>query len=108
VAKVQNRLRLSNISIFIFVKRGKVAISSQKMLSLQAALHTINTYVMETQSFKHLPYDKSDFWDIVLKNYAYIDKTQFIKQLEKEANPNHFFIRSRKFGKSLFFRTLNC
>ncbi|MDR2622506.1 MAG: ATP-binding protein [Dysgonamonadaceae bacterium] len=63
---------------------------------------------METKLFKRLPYGKSDFRDIMLKNYAYVDKTRFIEMLEKEANPNHFFIRPRKFGKSLFLRTLNC
>jgi hypothetical protein len=44
----------------------------------------------------------------VTENYAYVDKTPFIEELENESNPNHFFIRPRKFGKSLFFRTLNC
>jgi hypothetical protein len=63
---------------------------------------------MEIKLFKRLPYGNSDFRDIILQNYAYIDKTRFIKQLEKEANRNHFFIRPRKFGKSLFFRMLNC
>jgi hypothetical protein len=42
------------------------------------------------------------------ENLAYIDKTRFIEVLERESNPNHFFIRPRKFGKSLFLRTLNC
>ncbi|MDR0687074.1 MAG: AAA family ATPase, partial [Prevotellaceae bacterium] len=63
---------------------------------------------METKLFKRLPYGNSDFRDIVLQNYAYIDKTRFIEELENEANRNHFFIRPRKFGKSLFLRTLNC
>ncbi|MDR1631865.1 MAG: ATP-binding protein [Dysgonamonadaceae bacterium] len=63
---------------------------------------------METKTFKRLPYGNSDFRDIVLHNYAYVDKTRFIEQMEREANRNHFFIRPRKFGKSLFLRTLNC
>jgi hypothetical protein len=61
---------------------------------------------METASFKRLPYGKSDFRDIMLRNYAYIDKTRFIEELENESNPNHFFIRPRKFGKSLFLSML--
>ncbi|MDR0682886.1 MAG: AAA family ATPase, partial [Dysgonamonadaceae bacterium] len=61
---------------------------------------------METTSFKRLSYGKSDFRDIILQNYAYIDKTRFIEELENESNPNHFFIRPRKFGKSLFLTTL--
>jgi hypothetical protein len=32
----------------------------------------------------------------------------FIEMLENESNPNQFFIRPRKFGKSLFITTLSC
>ncbi|GHT53009.1 hypothetical protein AGMMS49982_14810 [Bacteroidia bacterium] len=61
---------------------------------------------METKKYKRLPYGISDFRRIILENYAYVDKTMYIEMLEKEANPNQFFIRPRKFGKSLFFMTL--
>ncbi|MDR1182535.1 MAG: AAA family ATPase [Bacteroidales bacterium] len=30
---------------------------------------------------------------MILQGYAYIDKTRFIENLEKEDNRNHFFIR---------------
>jgi hypothetical protein len=63
---------------------------------------------MESKSFKRLPSGNSDFRDITLHDYAYVDKTRFIKELENESNRNQFFIRPRKFGKSLFLRTLNC
>jgi hypothetical protein len=59
---------------------------------------------METKTFKRLSYGNSDFRDMILHNYAYVDKTRFIVELEGEANWNHFFIRSLKFGKSLFFK----
>ncbi|MDR3246737.1 MAG: AAA family ATPase [Prevotellaceae bacterium] len=62
---------------------------------------------METKIFKQAPYGNSDFRDMILNNYAYVDKTRFITELEKESNRNHFFIRPRKFGKSLFFKMLN-
>jgi len=61
---------------------------------------------MKTKEYKRLPYGNSDFRNIRLQNYAYVDKTRFIEDLENEANRNHFFIRPRKFGKSLFFTTL--
>ena len=61
---------------------------------------------METPAFKRLPYGKSDFRDIILQNYAYIDKTRFIEKMENESNPSHFFIRPRKVGKSLLITTL--
>jgi hypothetical protein len=36
-----------------------------------------------------------------------VDKTLYIEMLENESNPSQFFIRPRKFGKSLFFTTLS-
>jgi hypothetical protein len=62
---------------------------------------------METKKFKRLPYGNSDFKDIITANYAYVDKTRYIELLERENNRNQFFIRPRKFGKSLFFKTLS-
>ena len=61
---------------------------------------------METKTYKRLPYGNSDLKSIITENYAYVDKTRYIEMLEKESNKNHFFIRPRKFGKSLFFTTL--
>ncbi|MDR2410091.1 MAG: AAA family ATPase [Bacteroidales bacterium] len=52
---------------------------------------------MKTTSFKQLPYGNSDFIDIIIQNYIYIDKRCFIEVLEKEFKRNHFFIRSRNF-----------
>ncbi|GHV67302.1 hypothetical protein FACS1894199_12510 [Bacteroidia bacterium] len=61
---------------------------------------------MEEKKYKRLPYGNSDFRRIIRENYAYVDKTMYIEMLENEINPNQFFIRPRKFGKSLFFMTL--
>jgi hypothetical protein len=62
--------------------------------------------MMETKKYKRLPYGNSDFKNIIMEDYAYVDKTQYIEMLEQESNRNQFFIRPRKFGKSLFFTTL--
>jgi hypothetical protein len=62
---------------------------------------------METKKYKRLPYGNSDFKSIRMENYAYVDKTRYIELLEQENNKNQFFIRPRKFGKSLFFTTLS-
>jgi hypothetical protein len=62
---------------------------------------------METKKVKRLPYGISDFGKIRTEDYAYIDKTLYIEKLENENNSNLFFIRPRKFGKSLFFSTLS-
>jgi hypothetical protein len=61
---------------------------------------------MATKTVKQLPYGNSNFESIMTENYAYVDKTRFVEQLEKESNKYHFFIRPRKFGKSLFFSLL--
>ncbi|MDR3187660.1 MAG: ATP-binding protein [Prevotellaceae bacterium] len=55
---------------------------------------------------KRLPYGNSNFGNVITEGYAYVDKTQFIELLENEPNKNQFFIRPRKFGKSLFYSTL--
>ncbi|MDR0757702.1 MAG: AAA family ATPase, partial [Tannerella sp.] len=57
-------------------------------------------------NIKRLPYGNSNFGSIMTENYAYVDKTRFIELLENESNKNQFFIRPRKFGKSLFYSML--
>lgn len=52
---------------------------------------------------KRLPYGMMNFADIRCENYYYVDKTHFIPMIE-EADRFFFFIRPRRFGKSL---TLN-
>ena len=52
---------------------------------------------------KRLPYGMMNFADIQLDNYYYVDKTAFIPLIEA-ADRFFFFIRPRRFGKSL---TLN-
>ena len=52
---------------------------------------------------KLLPYGMMNFEDIRLDNYYYVDKTSFIPLIE-QSDRFFFFIRPRRFGKSL---TLN-
>lgn len=52
---------------------------------------------------KLLPYGMMNFEDIRLDNYYYVDKTSFIPMIE-QSDRFFFFIRPRRFGKSL---TLN-
>ena len=61
---------------------------------------------MKSKNIKRLPYGTSNFETIRTENYAYVDKTRFIELLEKESNKYQFFIRPRKFGKSLFLSLL--
>jgi hypothetical protein len=62
---------------------------------------------MSEKKFKRLPYGTANFESLISKNYYYVDKTRFIEMLENETNPYQFFIRPRKFGKSLFFSILD-
>jgi len=49
---------------------------------------------------KKIPYGLTDYLLLRKENYYYIDKTRFIKEIEK-APRFLFLIRPRRFGKSL-------
>lgn len=49
---------------------------------------------------KRLPYGMMNFAVIRREDYYYVDKTHFIPQIE-QADRFFFFIRPRRFGKSL-------
>jgi len=53
---------------------------------------------------KKIPYGESNFALIRNKNFLYVDKTHFIKQLEGISKVIH--LRPRRFGKSLFINML--
>ena len=54
---------------------------------------------------KRIPYGVSDFVSVRERNMYYVDKTMFLKELEAQP-ANIFFIRPRRFGKSLFLSML--
>ncbi len=56
-------------------------------------------------NLKRIPYGISNFKDLIDKNRYYIDKTKYIEVLEKK-DDYQFFIRPRRFGKSLFLSML--
>ena len=61
---------------------------------------------MEQNRIKEIPYGVSDF-DIVRRdNLYYVDKTKYLPKLESQAR-NLFFIRPRRFGKSVFISMLH-
>ena len=57
------------------------------------------------QNMKRLPYGINDFEAVIEQNQYYVDKTMFIPELEKQPR-NLFFIRPRRFGKSIFLSML--
>lgn len=48
-----------------------------------------------------LPYGVASFRDIKQGNFLFVDKTHFIKELEKLGSPYVLFLRPRRFGKTL-------
>ena len=54
---------------------------------------------------KRIPYGKQNWEDVRLDNFYYVDKTRFIPEIEA-SNEYFFFIRPRRFGKSLLMNML--
>lgn len=54
---------------------------------------------------RKVPYGESDFKKIIKENYLFVDKSKYIEKLEEDAS-YQFFIRPRRFGKSLFLSML--
>jgi hypothetical protein len=57
--------------------------------------------MIDANDLKQIPYGVADFNDFRVKNFYYVDKTRFIRDIEKKGN-FLFLIRPRRFGKSLF------
>ena len=55
---------------------------------------------------KKIPYGISNFETLCKENYIYVDKTSYIEKIE-DMGKYLFFIRPRRFGKSLFVSMLN-
>jgi hypothetical protein len=57
--------------------------------------------VTNDERIKGIPYGLSDYERIIQQNYYYVDKTSYIRAIE-QAGEYLFYIRPRRFGKSLF------
>ncbi|ETR68850.1 MAG: hypothetical protein OMM_10116, partial [Candidatus Magnetoglobus multicellularis str. Araruama] len=55
---------------------------------------------------KNIPYGNANFQSIRDKNQLYIDRTQFIRTIEKMDIDRGLFIRPRRFGKSLWLNVM--
>ena len=64
-------------------------------------------YTMETrEEVKKIPYGMSDYNLVRSQNYYYVDKSQYIQEIENIGR-YLFFIRPRRFGKSFFLSLLS-
>ena len=55
---------------------------------------------------KKLPYGISNFENLIVNDYYYVDKTRYIEKMENLPERYIMFLRPRKFGKTLFTSTL--
>ena len=60
----------------------------------------------DTKMMKKLPISNSRYRNIVERNLAYVDKTEFIEKLYNSAVDIPLFLRPRRFGKTLFTEIL--
>ena len=58
------------------------------------------------ENIKKIPYGLADYERIITQNYYYIDKTRHLETIEK-AGEYLFFIRPRRFGKSLLLTMMH-
>ena len=58
------------------------------------------------QNVKRLPYGINNFEAVIEQNQYYVDKTMYLPLLENQPS-NIFFIRPRRFGKSIFLSMLH-
>ena len=57
------------------------------------------------QQIKQVPYGVANFAKVIEQNLYYVDKTMYLPEIEKQPR-NLFFIRPRRFGKSIFLSML--
>ena len=60
---------------------------------------------MSEKTIKGIPYGVTDYEAIRIENSYYVDKTAYLDKIEK-AGKYLFFIRPRRFGKSLFLSVM--
>ncbi len=62
---------------------------------------------MKPNKPKRIPYGQSNYKSVATNNFYYVDKTHFIEKIEEYGSQFLFFLRPRRFGKSLFLSTLH-
>jgi len=65
-----------------------------------------NYQELKHTTMKRIPYGISNYEKIKTENYYFVDKTQYIAKIEEMGAPYLFFLRPRRFGKSLFLSIL--
>lgn len=88
---------LLSIKNFIsFVPSGRI-----DYLVVLASGYELKTTEAMMENIKEIPYGIANFVEVAEQNMYYVDKTMYLPLLEKQPR-NLFFIRPRRFGKSIF------
>ena len=66
---------------------------------------THKIHILMEENIKRIPYGVSNFVSVVEQNQYYVDKTMYLPLLEEQP-VSLFFIRPRRFGKSIFLSML--
>ena len=70
-----------------------------------ASGYELKTTEAVMENIKEIPYGIANFVEVAEQNMYYVDKTMYLPLLEKQPR-NLFFIRPRRFGKSIFLSML--
>ena len=79
----------------------------QRPLSEAETSNFLTFVVLKVTKMKKIPYGISSYETIKTENYYYFDKTKYIEILENYGSRYLFFLRPRRFGKSLFISLLH-
>ncbi len=63
-------------------------------------------YCVDHRMMKLIPYGQSNYKTVATQNFYYVDKTRYLELLEQMGTRFLFFLRPRRFGKSLFVSML--
>ena len=69
-------------------------------------MNSLSLYDANLEEMKKIPYGISSFETIKTENYYFVDKTRYIEKMENLGGRYLFFLRPRRFGKSLLISML--
>jgi hypothetical protein len=74
---------------------------------LRDSLESLNFVTQNLKVMLKIPYGLADFARLRREKYFYVDRTDYIEQLETHATSYTMFLRPRRFGKSLIISILS-
>ena len=102
IEQIENKslTTLDEIRVEYFGKKGHFTQLMQELRNVAAEERPAMGAKINEAYRKRIPYGMQNFEDVMERDCYYVDKTPFIEKIE-ESNMYFFFIRPRRFGKSL-------